>query len=315
VARRGYGTRRRPGVTVRAKRVAVATTALVAVSTTIIGVLVTSEGHATGHTDLAAPSAARHRGQTGVPPTTARRQRLTSLPSTVPSVTTTALPLAGKVVAIDPGHNGGNAAASTQINQLVNAGGFTKACDTTGTETNGGYPEYEFNLNVAIETAALLRVAGAHVILTRTTSTGIGPCVTERAAIGNLAHADAAISIHADGGPESGRGFQVIEPLPVVSSISNNSAIIGPSDNLALDVRAAFAPATDMPYANYIGSDGLSRRNDLGGLNLSVVPKVFIECGNMRNATDAALLTSPAWQERAAQGIAQGIETFLERSR
>jgi N-acetylmuramoyl-L-alanine amidase len=41
------------------------------------------------------------------------------------------------------------------------------------------------------------------------------------------------------------------------------------------------------------------------------VPKVFIECGNMRNATDAALLTDPAWQIRAAQGIADGITAFL----
>ena len=66
-----------------------------------------------------------------------------------------------------------------------------------------------------------------------------------------------------------------------------------------------------MPYANYVASQGLDTRSDLGGLNLSTVPKVFIECGNMRNATDAALLGSPDFRQRAAQALAQGIEAFL----
>jgi N-acetylmuramoyl-L-alanine amidase len=57
--------------------------------------------------------------------------------------------------------------------------------------------------------------------------------------------------------------------------------------------------------------DGIQPRDDLGGTNLSTVPKVFIECANMRNATDATLLTSPAWQARAARAIAAGLTTFL----
>jgi len=38
---------------------------------------------------------------------------------------------------------------------------------------------------------------------------------------------------------------------------------------------------------------------------------VLIECGNMRNAADAALLTSPRWQHRAATAIASAITRFL----
>ena len=45
-----------------------------------------------------------------------------------------------------------------------------------------------------------------------------------------------------------------------------------------------------MPDSTYDGVDGLESRNDLAGLNLTTVPKVLIECGNMRDATDAALL-------------------------
>ena len=54
-------------------------------------------------------------------------------------------------------------------------------------------------------------------------------------------------------------------------------------------------------------------RTDLGGLNLSTVPKVFIECGNMRNAGDAARLTSPRFRERIAVALEAGFIAFLDR--
>jgi N-acetylmuramoyl-L-alanine amidase len=67
-----------------------------------------------------------------------------------------------------------------------------------------------------------------------------------------------------------------------------------------------------MPYATYIGREGLDERSDLGGLNLSNVPKVFIETGNMRNPTDAALLETGAFRERAAIAIEHGLASFLD---
>ncbi len=216
-------------------------------------------------------------------------------------------PLAGKVVTLDPGHNGGNAAHPTIVNQLVWDGTGYETCDTTGTATDGGYPEYEFNLNVALAAAADLRAEGATVVLTRTTSTGVGPCVPVRAAIGNDAHSAAAVSIHADGGPPGGRGFAVLEP--VADGINN--AIVGPSATLAVDLRNEFQAVTNEPPSTYDGVDGIQPRTDLGGLNLSTVPKVLIECANMRNATDAALVVDPGWQQLAAKGIAAGITAFL----
>jgi N-acetylmuramoyl-L-alanine amidase len=148
--------------------------------------------------------------------------------------------------------------------------------------------------------------------MTRTNDTGVGPCVNVRAAIGNAAHADAAISIHADGGPMSGRGFDVIQPAPVISSISNNTAIVPASAQLASDVRDHFAADTSESESDYAGADGIDERDNLGGLNLTTVPKVLIECANMQNPTDAALTESPAWRQQAAQGLADGITAFLE---
>jgi N-acetylmuramoyl-L-alanine amidase len=219
--------------------------------------------------------------------------------------------LRGAVIAIDPGHNGGNGAHPGAIDKPVvaYADGQTKACDTTGTETNDGrLTESLFNLYVAEDLAAKLRARGARVVMTRTTNGGIGPCINERAAIGNRAHADAAISIHADGAEAAGdHGFDVI--YPQIDELVR-PAVAGPSRRLAVKVRDALAGG-GIPTANYVGSNGLDARDDLGGLNLSTVPKVFAELGNMRSASEAAKLESTAYRARLAAALATGIEQFL----
>jgi len=217
-------------------------------------------------------------------------------------------PLAGKTVAVDPGHNGGNYRHTAEIDRLVDAGTLRKPCDTTGTETDDGYTEAAYNLDVALRLARILRHEGARVVLTRTTNSGWGPCITERAAIGNRAHADAAISIHADGGPASGRGFDVIYP-PSILHLTDD--IAAQSKRLAVAIRDAFAAGTGEPYASYVGHDGLDVRSDLGGLDLSNVPKVFIETANMRNAADARRLESPRYRQREAEALARGLTAFL----
>jgi N-acetylmuramoyl-L-alanine amidase len=215
--------------------------------------------------------------------------------------------LDGKVVLVDPGHNGGNFGAPSVINRLIWNGRETETCDTTGTETDSGYTEALFNWHVALYVTADLRAEGATVVLTRTSNTGVGPCVTERAAIGNEVHANAAVSIHADGGPPGGRGFAILEP--VADGINN--AIVSPSAVLGADLRAAFERGTREPVSSYDGVNGIQPRDDLAGTNLSKVPKVFIECANMRNAADAALVTSTRWQALAARAIAAGLAAFL----
>jgi N-acetylmuramoyl-L-alanine amidase len=215
--------------------------------------------------------------------------------------------LAGATIAIDPGHNGGNASNAARINQLVNAGTLRKACDTVGAATRSGYTEAAHNLDVALRLQRILRASGASVVLTRRTNRGWGPCITTRAAIGNHARADAAVSIHADGGPATGRGFHVIYPPPIRGLTDD---IAADSHRLALAVRRAYARTTGMPSANYTGRDGLAARRDLGGLNLSNVPKVFLEAGNMRNATDARLLSSARFRQLEARALAEALADF-----
>ena len=187
-----------------------------------------------------------------------------------------------------------------------------KPCDTTGTATNDGYAEASYTLDVSYRVVALLRKAGATVILTHTRSSPAwGPCITERAAIGNRSHAAAAISIHADGGPPSGRGFATIVPAAPLPAVGLTAAMIARDRRLAIAVRNAYAAATGMPVSSYLGSHGIFPSNAYAGTNLSRVPKIFIETGNMRNAGDAARLESAAFRQRAAVGIAAGIRAFV----
>jgi N-acetylmuramoyl-L-alanine amidase len=221
-------------------------------------------------------------------------------------------PLRGATITIDPGHNGENGSHPDEINRQVSiGGGQTKECDTTGTATAGGYPESRFNLSVARILKRKLKARGADVVLTRSNDNGVGPCINERARIGNRAHSDAAISIHADGGPPVGRGFHVIYPTKIKGLTDD---IFRDSQRLARTVRASYERRTRMPRSNYIGSDGLDRRSDLGGLRLSNVPKVFIETGNMRNATDARKLESRSFRARIARGLREGLKRFLRRA-
>jgi N-acetylmuramoyl-L-alanine amidase len=255
-------------------------------------------------------------------PAAATRPRATSTTITTTPPTTTTVPptttttvaatgtlasVAGKTVLIDPGHNGKNF-QHPEINQPVDIGTQQRACDTTGTQTYDGYTESAYNLDVSLRVAQLLRAAGANVVMTRSDNESWGPCINQRAAIGNDAHADAGISIHADGGPDGGRGFHMIYP-PSIAGLTDD--IAESSKRLALAVRATYHDETGMPYADYLGSEGMSERSDLGGLNLSNIPKVFIETGNMRNATDSAMLKDEAFRQRAAVAIADGLAAFL----
>jgi N-acetylmuramoyl-L-alanine amidase len=216
--------------------------------------------------------------------------------------------LAGKVVGIDPGHNGQNGSDPAFIDQPVFNGTGSEPCDTAGTETASGYTEAAFNFTVATDLQADLLAEGATVVMTRTDNDGVGPCVTTRAAIINGAAANVAVDIHADGGPPGGHGFSISEPV----ADGPNNGVIAASDAFGDVLRDAFAAGSGMPVADYGGAvDGLVPRNDLAGLNLTTVPKVLIEVGNMQNAGDAALEVSASFQHAAADAIAKAITESL----
>jgi N-acetylmuramoyl-L-alanine amidase len=215
-------------------------------------------------------------------------------------------------IVLNPGHDGGNATHTTEINRQVPAGyGNYKACDTTGTETIAGYAEHAFNWDVSLRVAALLRAHGVHVLFTRPSDTGWGPCVDRRAAIGNRPGVAAVVSIHADGAPSAGHGFHVNQdsrrPDGATAATAQRSIELGRAIHAALVSSSGLVPST------YIGQDGYYYRSDLAGLNLATNPATFLELGNMKNSGDAALQSSAAGRQRIAGAIAAGILAFLGR--
>jgi N-acetylmuramoyl-L-alanine amidase len=212
----------------------------------------------------------------------------------------------GKIVVLDPGHNGGNAANLQAMNRLVPDGrGGHKPCNTAGTATDAGYPEHAFTFDVTQQVAALLTAQGIRVVLTRTDDAGIGPCVDVRGRTGEDAEADAVISIHADGAAPEARGFHVAYAWPPLDPIQD-----GPARALAVELRDSLRGA-GLPVSTYLGHGGLLARDDLAGLNLSRRPTVLVECANMRNVEEAGLVSTPAGRARYADAIASGIAAFL----
>ncbi|MFC8386032.1 N-acetylmuramoyl-L-alanine amidase [Nocardia sp. NPDC057272] len=216
-------------------------------------------------------------------------------------------PAVNHTVVLDPGHNGGNATHLAQINAPVPDGrGGTKACNTTGTSAASGYTEHEFTWDVTLRVRDLLAAHGVRVILTRADDTGVGPCVDERASIANESGADAVVSIHADGNTGAdAHGFHIAYAEPALNPVQAEAGT-----RLARALRDAMIAGGAVP-STYVGSAGLDPRADLAGLNLAERPSALVECGNMRSATDAALIETPEGRARYAELVTAGILAFL----
>lgn len=211
--------------------------------------------------------------------------------------------ITGQTVVLDAGH--GASSESPLTTQVPNGRGGTKDCQTTGTSTNAGFPEHTFNWDVVEKIRDGLTARGADVVLTRGDDSGPAPCVDTRAALANAAQPAAIVSIHGDGGPPSGRGFHVNYSAPPVFPSQGD-----PSMRLATTMRDALAGA-GLVESTYIGSAGLYGRSDLAGLNLAEYPAVLVELGNMRNADDAAAMSSDQGQAAYAAAVVNGIAAYL----
>ncbi len=217
-------------------------------------------------------------------------------------------PLDGRLIAIDPGHNGGNFDAPDEIAREVDAGPETKRCNTVGAVADDGYRESRFNIELARRLRAMLEARGAEVVMTREDDDGVGPCIDERGTFGQDTGADLMISIHADGAAEDGHGFHVIRPG---GWEGQSEEVVERSSRLATQVRDHLVNYGLTP-SNYVGEDGIHVRSDLGTLNLSEVPAVLLEAGNMHNDDDLAMLRSNEGQDALGAALADAIEHYLD---
>jgi len=218
-------------------------------------------------------------------------------------------PLDGLTVAVDPGHNGENAANPLTVNAPVPDGrGGTKACNTVGASTDGGYPEHAFAWDVSERLTDRLTELGATVVLTRGDDAGVGPCVDARGRFPQEHDADVLVSVHANGTEDRAvRGFFAIVADPPVHDAQG-----APSVALAEALVAALDAEGFTPSTAYDGA--ISRRADLATLNHAERPVVMLELGEMRNPDEGALMETGEGRQRYADALAAGVVAWAEET-
>jgi len=192
--------------------------------------------------------------------------------------------LAGDLFVVDPGH-GTRYPDGRELN--------------VGAVGPDGVEERVVVLAVGEDLAALLRAAGAGVVLTRSfaapyrTATVLSADNRARAALANRLGATAFIAIHADAALDrSARGTSVFWLRPN-------------SRPLAAAVRAQLAP--------FGLGEAAFRIRDLAVTNEARVPAVLVELGFISNPAQERLLATPAFQRREARALYRAIASVFAR--
>jgi N-acetylmuramoyl-L-alanine amidase len=216
-----------------------------------------------------------------------------------PAVPSAGKPLAGRVIAIDPGHQQKQNSGKEPV---APGSSVTKAKVSSGTAgVSSKTPEYAITLAVGLKLRDLLASAGATVVMTRETN-DVDISNAERAKIGNDARADISIRIHADGSENSSvKGISMLAPSAahVGQTIADASAKAGAA---VLGEVIAKTGAKDR---------GVVSRDDMTGFNWSTVPAILIEMGFMSNADEDSLLNTGAYQDKLAEGMRDGLVKYF----
>lgn len=179
-------------------------------------------------------------------------------------------PLAGRRIAIDPGHPGAGAHGPT------------------------GYYEGDANLAIGRTLARLVREAGGTPVLVRDDTLPMGLYERTNAAI--EAGADLFVSIHNNALPD---GVQ-----PIGREGTSTYHYHPHSHELAEDVQQGMLATMRLrDLGVYWG--------DLAVTRMSWMPSILTEGAFMMIPSHEAALMNPAFQERYARGILQGVTTFL----
>ena len=207
------------------------------------------------------------------------------------------------MVAIDAGHQ---ARGNSQL-EPIGPGASTQkakvASGATGTATR--IPEYQTTLNVSLKLRDVLQSRGYKVVMIRTTN-DVNISNRERAEMANNAGAGAFIRLHCDGIGNSGvTGASVQEPAngnPYMSA-GNVSA----SQSLGRTVLNHYCSTTG------IRNRGMAARNDLSGINWCKTPVCLLEMGFISNGDEDRKLNNSDFQQKIAEGIANGIDAYFGR--
>lgn len=202
-------------------------------------------------------------------------------------------------VVIDAGHQAKPDLALEPIGPGSATAKAKVAAGNTGVAT--GVPEYARDLEIAMRLRAALIAKGLRVVMVRTTNNVDIPN-SERAKIGNDVKAALVVRIHCDWSTDSAAaGISTLYPA--------GNTWVAPIE--ARSKAAATAIEAAVAAAAHATARGIVPTSDMSGFNYSTHPTVLVQCGFMSNRAEDTALGQPAYQERLAQGIADGIVSFL----
>lgn len=201
-----------------------------------------------------------------------------------------------KVIVIDPGHAN---KSNMQLEAIAPGSSEMKIKDGGGaqgiiTKT----PEYLVNMKVSLKLKPLLEAKGYTVIMTKT-SNSLSLGNIERANIGNNANANLVIRIHAD---SNDNGQAIGASMLVPAAINDNT-----KDIYAESKRCGIIVLDTLVKEVGMKNRGVVVHSDMTGFNWSKVPVILVEMGFLSNTTEDRLLSSDDYENKLAQGLADGI--------
>ena len=243
------------------------------------------------------------------PPVTASPTEPATVPTeapqeTVPSTTVpsaTEAPAPKYLVVIDAGHQ-----AKANYDKEPVGPGATEMKTKVSSGTQGkftGLEEYKLNLAVSLFLRDILEGRGYEVVMIRTTH-DVDISNAQRAEIANELQADAFIRVHANGSDDpSVNGIMTLCQTP---ENPYNGGIYDACKLLSTFVLDETVAATGANRQFVWETDTMS------GINWCAVPVTIVEMGYMSNEAEDRAMATEEYQQRIAEGIANGIDRYFK---